>query len=158
MIKFYGTVILLSCFFIIDSTVFAQLAYDYPIQPVDFTRVKVEDKFWAPKIKVNEEVEQERLDEEIKHLIENHDNNDNNTGSKLELDLENKIEEENKNKANLNVNENNDNALNNVSLNIIKIEISNTKDYNFIDPIKGQDKINIELISNYYKSEFVSIY
>ena len=56
MIKFYGTVILLSCFFIIDSTVFAQLAYDYPIQPVDFTRVKVEDKFWAPKIKVNEEV------------------------------------------------------------------------------------------------------
>lgn len=67
------------------------------------------------KIKVNEEVEQERLDEEIKHLIENQDNNDNNTGSKLELDLENKIEEENKNKANLNVNENNDNALNNVS-------------------------------------------
>lgn len=56
MIKFYGTVILLSCFFIIDSTVFAQLAYDYPIQPVDFTSVKVEDKFWAPKIKVNEEV------------------------------------------------------------------------------------------------------
>jgi len=56
MNRFYGIVILLSCFFIFEPTVFAQLAYDYPIQPVDFTKVKVEDKFWAPKIKVNEEV------------------------------------------------------------------------------------------------------
>jgi len=29
---------------------------DYPIQPVPFTRVRVDDKFWAPKIEVNREV------------------------------------------------------------------------------------------------------
>lgn len=29
---------------------------DYPIQPVPFTQVKVDDKFWAPKIEVNREV------------------------------------------------------------------------------------------------------
>lgn len=36
---------------------------------------------------------------------------------------------------------------------MIKIE---TKDHNLIDPIKEQDKINFETISNYYKSDFVS--
>ncbi|HMP30031.1 MAG TPA: glycoside hydrolase family 127 protein, partial [Saprospiraceae bacterium] len=29
---------------------------DYPYQPVDFTQVKVNDQFWAPKIKTNAEV------------------------------------------------------------------------------------------------------
>jgi DUF1680 family protein len=29
---------------------------DYPIQPVPFTQVKVDDSFWAPKIEVNREV------------------------------------------------------------------------------------------------------
>jgi uncharacterized protein len=29
---------------------------DYPYQPVDFTRVKVNDQFWAPKIKANADV------------------------------------------------------------------------------------------------------
>lgn len=39
---------------------------------------------------------------------------------------------------------------------MIKNEIVNLKDNNLVDPIKEQDKINFETISNYYKSEFVS--
>ena len=31
-------------------------AKDYPIQPVNFTQVKVTDKFWAPRMKLNQEV------------------------------------------------------------------------------------------------------
>ena len=30
--------------------------YDYPIKPVPFTSVKVNDRFWAPKIKINHDV------------------------------------------------------------------------------------------------------
>lgn len=34
----------------------AQSTGDYPIQPVNFTHVKVNDNFWAPKMRVNAEV------------------------------------------------------------------------------------------------------
>jgi DUF1680 family protein len=29
---------------------------DYPIKPVPFTHVKVDDEFWAPRLKINKEV------------------------------------------------------------------------------------------------------
>jgi len=32
------------------------LKQDYPIQPVDFTQVKLEDQFWAPRLKINRTV------------------------------------------------------------------------------------------------------
>ena len=32
------------------------LKQDYPIRPVDFTRVKLEDEFWAPRLKINRTV------------------------------------------------------------------------------------------------------
>ena len=44
------------CFLIFSCFGYAQIMQDYPIQPVDFTRVKVEDNFWAPKIKKNADV------------------------------------------------------------------------------------------------------
>jgi DUF1680 family protein len=39
-------------------SVFAQkaLSKDYPIQPVSFTRVKVSDQFWAPRMELNQSV------------------------------------------------------------------------------------------------------
>jgi len=47
---------LLFCF--ISSFSFAQSgkAKDYPIQPVSFTKVKLTDNFWAPRIKLNHDV------------------------------------------------------------------------------------------------------
>lgn len=41
--------------FVLSTAVFAQNA-DYPIQPKPFTEVKINDNFWAPKIKTNHEV------------------------------------------------------------------------------------------------------
>ena len=32
------------------------LSKDYPIQPVSFTRVKVTDQFWAPRMEQNQRV------------------------------------------------------------------------------------------------------
>jgi hypothetical protein len=32
------------------------LTMDYPIRPVDFTKVKVQDAFWLPKMEINRTV------------------------------------------------------------------------------------------------------
>jgi len=47
--------ILLSIAIAVPLVVTAQQR-DYPIQPVSFTQVRVDDNFWAPKIEVNREV------------------------------------------------------------------------------------------------------
>lgn len=49
----------LICLMLITGHAMAQthpVQRDYPIQPVAFTQVKVDDNFWAPKIKVNADV------------------------------------------------------------------------------------------------------
>ena len=50
---------LLGCFFITGSlSAYAQKspAKDYPIQPVSFTKVRVNDHFWAPRMELNQKV------------------------------------------------------------------------------------------------------
>jgi DUF1680 family protein len=50
--------VLISVIFLIliRSQYMAAQVYDYPIQPVPFTSVSIEDSFWAPKIKRNHDV------------------------------------------------------------------------------------------------------
>jgi uncharacterized protein len=53
--KSKGCLPLMMLLFMISGICHAQNR-DYPIQPVDFTRVHVQDKFWAPKMELNANV------------------------------------------------------------------------------------------------------
>jgi len=55
----WGRIPILACFLIVSfADAFGQKAplKDYPIQPVNFTNVKVHDNFWAPRIELNQKV------------------------------------------------------------------------------------------------------
>lgn len=57
MKPFHKFLLLLTFYFIGTYTVFAQNAQpSYPISPVPFTSVHVNDDFWAPRIKINHDV------------------------------------------------------------------------------------------------------
>jgi len=58
-IWFY-TFLLTTVYLLSVSIAFAQKQplKDYPIQPVNFTKVKVTDHFWAPRIELNQKVDQ----------------------------------------------------------------------------------------------------
>jgi DUF1680 family protein/amino acid transporter len=54
--KAAGTAVTLTLLAILVPAMGKGQQKDYPIQPVPFTHVRVDDKFWAPKIEVNREV------------------------------------------------------------------------------------------------------